>query len=87
MYLRAIERHHDMTDAILAAIADGGDAGDVVSEIVSWLDGMDVLGDWDVDLIRRAWLAAGRPEAEFPVVTLTLDPAGAGRLDKENDHE
>ena len=88
MYLRAIERHYAMTDAVLTRIAEGGDAGDVVSEIVSWLDGMDVLGDSDIDLIRRAWLAAGRPEADFPVVTLTIDMNDAAtvwRLDKEND--
>ena len=88
LYAEAVTRHHEMTDAILARIAEGGDAGDVVSEIVSWLDGMDVLGDSDIDLIRRAWLAAGRPEADFPVVTLTIDlndAATVWRLDKEND--
>ena len=88
MYLRAVERHHEMNDAILTRIAEGGDAGDVVSEIVAWLDGMDVLGDWDGDLIRRAWLAAGRPEDDFPVTLLTSNPNDAvtvWRLDKENN--
>lgn len=76
MYARAITRHHDNIDAVLHVIASGGDTRDVVSCIVNWLDGMDALID-DDGLTRRAWLASGGTDDDYPVVDAVED-AGSG---------
>ena len=81
MYVQAIERHHAAYDNLLLVIAKGGGALDVVREIIRHLDGLDVLGDWDLDALRRTWEVAGGDPDEFPVVTLILgdeNPLGNG---------
>lgn len=72
MYVQAIERHHAAYDDLLAVIAGGGQTIDVVRAIIQHLDGLDVLGDWDLDDLRSAWAAAGGEHDKFPVVTLVF---------------